>query len=271
MVSGISTGLFTAASAGMLGALLLAPFQELRRFFFAFNAGISLALLAVGLPFRPFPLNSPPEGLSPGMAAGASAAVILSIVLVVIYIAALYLPGGRAGRPILALATLTSLTAVALDGWLAGRGGEAAWVFGANALSAAALLGSVIVAMNLGHWYLVRWRLSVTHLIRFSLVLSGAIALRAILLLGGLLIHGASSPEGVAGLLQNLAVERGFFFWQRIGFGLLGPAVFAYMIHATARIRATQSATGILYLTVLFIVIGEFLARYMTVAGVVPM
>jgi hypothetical protein len=43
------------------------------------------------------------------------------------------------------------------------------------------------------------------------------------------------------------------------------------MIHATASIRSTQSATGILYLAVVFVLIGEFLARYLTVAGVGPL
>jgi hypothetical protein len=43
------------------------------------------------------------------------------------------------------------------------------------------------------------------------------------------------------------------------------------MVYATARIRSTQSATGILYLTVIFVLIGEFLARFLTVAGAGPM
>ena len=54
-------------------------------------------------------------------------------------------------------------------------------------------------------------------------------------------------------------------------FGILGPAAFAYMVRETARMRSTQSATGILYMAMIFVVYGEFLARYLTVAGAGPM
>ena len=54
-------------------------------------------------------------------------------------------------------------------------------------------------------------------------------------------------------------------------FGLLGPAAFAFMVHETARIRSTQSATGILYIAVIFVMYGELLARYLAVAGAGPM
>ena len=267
-MSGISSGLFAAASAGVLGALLLAPFEDLRRFFFAFNSGLALAFLMLGLPFRPLSRGEEPDG---AIVQWAAILAIAAMALIVVYIVSLYLPGGFKARPILGLATATSFMATALDGWAAGREGGAAWIFGANSVAAALLLGSVIVAMNLGHWYLVRWRLPVAHLIRFSLVLAGAIALRAILLVAGLLVYGAGTPGGITALLHDVAVDRGFFFWQRIAFGIVGPAVFAWMVYATARIRSTQSATGILYLTVIFVLIGEFLARFLTVAGAGPM
>jgi hypothetical protein len=43
------------------------------------------------------------------------------------------------------------------------------------------------------------------------------------------------------------------------------------MVSETARIRSTQSATGILYVAVIFVLIGELLARYLTVIGLGPM
>jgi hypothetical protein len=45
--------------------------------------------------------------------------------------------------------------------------------------------------------------------------------------------------------------------------GLLGPLGLAYPIWATVKIRSTQSATGILYVAVLFIMTGEFLSLYL--------
>ena len=163
------------------------------------------------------------------------------------------------------------LLAAATDGWRAGRGTGGRWIFALDALAAAALLGSVMVAMILGHWYLVRSRLPVSHLVRFSRIIAGVVGVRAFLCALGLVIIGARSSLGLSGYLADLAVHRGFFFWQRVFFGILAPAVFAYMVHETARIRSTQSATGILYIAVIFVLIGEFLARYLTIAGVGPM
>ncbi len=270
---GIATGFFTSAAAGILGALLLAPFEDLRRFFFALNGGLAFGFLCLATPYRPGPLNllsgeAAPERLPESLGALAAA---LAIVLVIAYVGALYLPGDRRGRSLLALATAAALLATTADGWQAARGGAIGWIFGANAVAAAALLGSVIVAMNLGHWYLVRWRLPVGHLVRFSLVMAAAIALRAAILVAGLWIAGARSPLGLGGFLENVAVDRAVFFWPRVGFGILGPAVFAYMVHETARIRSTQSATGILYIAVIFVIIGEFMARYLAVTGAGPM
>jgi hypothetical protein len=269
----IATGLFTSAAAGILATLLLAPFGDLRRLFFAVNGGLALGLLALAASLRRLPLPGQGRPGPAGWGAGdwAGAATALAIALVISYLAALHLPGGREGRAILGMTTGAAVAATALDGWVTARQGEPAWIFGAGALAAAALLGLAIVTMVMGHWYLVRWRLPAGHLVRFSRLLAGAIGARAATLAAGVLILGAGSPQGLGGFVRGLAVDRGFFFWQRVFFGILGPAVFAYMVHETARIRSTQSATGILYIAVLFVLIGEFLARYLAVAGAGPL
>jgi hypothetical protein len=270
--SDIATGLFTSAAAGMLAALLLAPFQELRRLFFAVNAGLALGLLALGTAWRPALSFAGVHGRAPDGAGDlAGAGALLAIGLTVAHIATLYLPARGQGRGFLVAASLAALATTALDGWRAARGAAGAWWFGASALAAAALLGSVIVAMILGHWYLVRWSLPAGHLVRYSLVMAWAVGLRAALLAAALLAFGAASPGGLRGHLAALAIERAVFFWPRIAFGIVGPAVFAYMVYETARIRSTQSATGILYIAVIFVLMGEFLARYLSVAGAGPM
>jgi hypothetical protein len=250
---GIATGFLTSAAAGILGALLFAPFKDLGRLFFSLNAGLAFGLLCLAAPFH------------------LTFAAILAMALVIVYVAALYLRSGGDRKGLLALAAAASLVATASNGWRTAGGGETPWISAANGLAAAALLGVVIVAMILGHWYLVKWRLPVTHLVRFSLMLAVAVGARAAVLVAGLLLAGAASPLGIGGFFEAVVVDRAFFFWQRIFFGLLGPAVFAYMVHETARIRSTQSATGILYIAVIFVVIGELLARYLAVSGAGPM
>ena len=49
----------------------------------------------------------------------------------------------------------------------------------------------------------------------------------------------------------------------RLAVGLLIPSVFAYMIWETVKLRATQSATGILYFTLVLVFIGELTGLYL--------
>ncbi|HEU4401737.1 MAG TPA: hypothetical protein VFT43_06490 [Candidatus Polarisedimenticolia bacterium] len=269
---GIATGFFTSMAAGVLGALLLAPFQELRRFFFALNTSLAFAFLSLSTPYRTSPFailaGRPAAG---GAAEGlASLAAGLALLLVIAYLAALYRPAGGEWRSLLMAATTAALVATAADGWVAARGGGGAWLFGVNALAAAALLGSVIVGMILGHWYLVRRPLAASHLVRFSVLFGWAVGVRAALLVLGLVICGLESPDGVSGLFRRVAMERAVFFWPRLLLGIVAPAVFAWMIYQTARIRSTQSATGLLYLAVILVLMGEFLARFLAVKGPWP-
>ena len=62
----------------------------------------------------------------------------------------------------------------------------------------------------------------------------------------------------------------GIFFWQRVLFGLGGPALLSYMTWETAKIQATQSATGILYVDFFTVMVGEILAKYLLLSTTVP-
>jgi len=263
-VSGsIAIGFFTSTAAGILVALLLAPFRELGRFFFVLNAFLAFLCLCFAAPYRVSAGADAPETL---------VLALVAMVLVMVYLAALLLlRRGRSSTGLLIAAAGTTLVATAADGWRAAGVAGPKWLFGANALAASALLGAVTVGMLLGHWYLVRARLDVSHLMRFARFFAIAVATRAGLWLVGLLDSGLRSPSGLDHFVRTLAIDRGVFFWQRLFFGIVGPAGLACMVYETARIRSTQSATGILYIAVIFVVYGEFLARYLSVAGAGPM
>ncbi len=63
------------------------------------------------------------------------------------------------------LGILTNAVAIAYYPW---QGGEGNLILGLNALSSALVLGAGILAMMLGHWYLVTPKLSITPLKRYS-------------------------------------------------------------------------------------------------------
>ena len=144
------------------------------------------------------------------------------------------------------------------------------WVAPGNALAASLLVGSVSLAMLLGHWYLVIPGLPMRHLRRMTRFLGLCIVLRLVL---GAVSLGTSRSVPELGGISAWQVAGGvaaFFFWQRIGIGLLAPAVLTFMVDRTVRIGSTQSATGLLYVTMIFVLMGELISRYLFITLGVP-
>ena len=50
---------------------------------------------------------------------------------------------------------------------------------------------------------------------------------------------------------------------QRLLFGFVGSLILAVMIRKTVALRSTMSATGLLYIAILFVWVGEFLSIYL--------
>jgi hypothetical protein len=115
-------------------------------------------------------------------------------------------------------------------------------------VTAIMLLGSTMTAMLLGHWYLIAHNLSITPLLRLHYAMFLALVLR---LLCVALVLGVS--------LTSSRLDAVAWSWLslRVGAGLLGVGILGYMAYASAKIRSTQSATGILYVVVVFVLVGE--------------
>ncbi len=145
------------------------------------------------------------------------------------------------------------------------------WAPAANSLAAALLLGAVSVALLLGHWYLVLPGLALRHLRRMTVYLALALGLR--LLLGALVLASSEPAGSLAGMTSAWGVAAGaagFFFWQRVGIGLLAPGILTALVDRTVRIGSTQSATGLLYVTGIFVLMGEMIARYLFLTLGIP-
>ena len=55
----------------------------------------------------------------------------------------------------------------------------------------------------------------------------------------------------------------GMFFFQRLILGLVLTLVLSILTYYCVRIRSTQSATGILYVVLVFCLIGEIIGSYL--------
>jgi hypothetical protein len=114
-------------------------------------------------------------------------------------------------------------------------------------LAGAAALGTSLVALSLGHWYLVSPKMAVRPLVRITLALLAALLVQAALVALALV-----SLQGNNYLL---------FLAVRVVFGIVVPLLATVMAWRTARIRSLDSATGLLYIVVALVLAGELSAR----------
>ena len=140
----------------------------------------------------------------------------------------------------------------------------------ASFLSSVALLGGACGAMVLGHWYLVVPSLDVAHLQSIVRLHIGSTVVRVVVVAAAVMIAIVTWEPGVPNFERYIFSIDGIFFWQRILFGLGGPAVLSYLTWETAKIQSTQSATGILYVDFFTVIVGEVLAKYVLLSTKVP-
>jgi hypothetical protein len=136
----------------------------------------------------------------------------------------------------------------------------------AGLLLGALLFGAVVWAMNLGHWYLVSASLPFGLLVRATEAFAALALLRAVFaaVALGFVARGSAGEAGeaLASLLDPM--RDGFFFWSRVMWGLAAPLVLAPFVVKTARMKSNQAATGLLYVGLVFVLVGELLAAYLT-------
>jgi protein NrfD len=248
-----------------LGLLATLPFVVERAgasfFKFCSAAAAFMTTAGLGLLLRRYGLDGPGPGH------GLLLAATLALVgLTVLYNRAWHFGWRGARDPLLAAALLAGAAAVAASA----RQGDAALLL-ATDVSSILLLGAASSAMILGHWYLVVLDLPIGALRRLTVLLIGALALRALVV--GVALAGPvyAGYQGARLVAVGLWSPDGVFVWMRLLFGIAGPLSLIWFIWKTVEIRSTQSATGILYVQLFLVLAGELLAKYLRVAAGLPL
>ena len=126
-----------------------------------------------------------------------------------------------------------------------------------------AILAGVIFAMILGHWYLNVVQLPIILLRRTSNALAILLVIRLIWNLVQLQSFSVVDQYGrMLSIFQYIATLEGFFLGVSVFFGLLIPLILHFFIWRTLKLHATQSATGLLYISVLAIMVGDLCYKY---------
>ncbi len=234
--------------------------------FFRFNAGTAALLIAIGFALRPD--SEKPDNLY----RAAIVSLIVAETALVVYWATIGRALARMRPAILWTAVLCGLLSTTLQALDVSRDapGLMPLLTVASFLSSVALLGGACGAMILGHWYLVLPSLDVAHLQSIVRLHIGSTVVRIVVVATAVMIAIVTWQPGVPNFERYIFSIDGIFFWQRVLFGLGGPALLSYMTWETAKINSTQSATGILYVDFFTVIVGEVLAKYVLLSTKVP-
>ncbi len=242
---------FLESAAGIAFLLLFFPPKTLGKGFFSLHGIVALgfALLARLLQ---------PAGL-PWLASGAA------IGFLALYVPAAYADRAGLARPLLAAGAAAAGWAMARVALVAPRTPGDAWTVTGAALGGL-FFGAVLLVMNLGHWYLV------SRSLPFRLLARGAALFAALAVARTLLLGAAVAVNPAPGGLESLlSLEKdALFFLFRVMWGIVGPLALSYFIWKTADMKSNQAATGLLYVALVFVLIGELLSSYLTVATGFP-
>jgi len=262
----------TESAVGSLLVLLLVPPKEAGRRFFQLTVAQSSVLVTLGLALV----------LSGGRPPASRIVLLAAAALLAMLSAGLFHLGRlRAGLGLMAAAILPGLAAVVADAMALIPASDSS-VFSKvhyplDALSSGLASGSALIAMILGHYYLNVPGLSIRHLQRLTVVFMAAVGLRLAVVgvaiarasgrlqpLFSMLLDTEGRPLPVGGLDPYVLV----FLLVHLLFGGLAPIIMSVMAWRTSLLSSTQSATGILYVALVMVIMGEMVSRYiLTLTG----
>jgi hypothetical protein len=239
------------SSAGLAFLLLFFPTRSLGKGFFTLHGATTLVFLAIAVALGP-------PGNTRALSATAAGLALLY---------ALLAHGGHpaAARPVAAsIAAIAGYAAVRIA--LSAPAGEGTTWAPASALLGGLFFAAVLLVMNLGHWYLVSRSLPFQLLARGAALFAALAVARVVFL--AVAVVANPRPEGREALLS---LDRdALFFLFRVVWGIVGPLALSFFVWRTAEMKSNQAATGLLYVALVFVLVGELLAAYLTVATGFP-
>ena len=258
---------------GGLVALAGTPFHEIERAFYKSTAGVLYVIALLGL-WGESSLFM--RGILQGSAWGSRLEITFHVIFALAfscYMVSLWteLPVFRARS--FAVSILTGLVGLMLS---AQRFYDAPFfsletlVYPSMFFISALLLGSVTVGMLIGHWYLIDTGQSLDPFIRiYKFFVFSLIAQCVLVALFPVLLHflGVSSTVKA---MEQLWRQHSTLLVTRVIVGQCAPLVLSWMIWRTLLIPHTMAATGLFYIALLGVFVGEILGRQIIALTALP-
>jgi hypothetical protein len=128
-------------------------------------------------------------------------------------------------------------------------------------ITSGVLIGFTMAAMLLGHWYLNSPGMELAPLRKLLVAMAIAVVAQAVVCGVGLSLENSLSP---------LSTQDWLFLALRWSFGLVGVIILIWLTWQTLAIPNTQSATGILYVAVMGVFVGETMSLLLSAESVYP-
>jgi hypothetical protein len=135
----------------------------------------------------------------------------------------------------------------------------------------ALLLGSVTVGMLIGHWYLIDTGQTLDPFVRIFKFFVISLAVQSgFSLVAFLSLHFLGTDQSVVEI-ERLWTDHSTLLITRIVIGYLGPLILSWMIWRTLLIPHTMAATGLFYIALLGVFVGEILSRQILALTSLPL
>jgi hypothetical protein len=267
---------FAELYVGGLLALSIPPFHEIERGFYKSTASVYLGAGVAAFAGRLALLVWPAAGALP---IGSAGIVELLLWTVSLLAGGLYLRGlwgddfrSRARYYVAAWASGTLALAVGAQAFRLGPLlSIETLLYPVSFLVAALLLGGVATGMLLGHWYLIDRGLSIEpfrRMLRFFAVM--LVVQTVLLMLSGAALGVLGTPASAEGLRQLMDTHSALLT-VRVLLSPLASAGLAWMIWRTLQIPQTMAATGLFYIAILSVLVGELMSRFILFRTSLPL
>jgi len=233
--------------------------------FYRLTLLVGLASLALGFGLR----FGPAHATMPTLPWYAATAYAISVAATIAFGVRVN-PGVRPPFALLDVAAIAGLAAVLTDPVILtsadGVAGFGRALYASGLVGAVPAVGSVLFAMLLAHWYLIEPRMPLAPLRRVLVLFAVTQFAVLVALVGVVVFHWTAWTTMEGGLARAFTLGNALFVAMRGFLGVLAPIGLAWMTWKTVEIRSIQSATGILYAAVVFVLFGATICIYLSLA-----
>jgi hypothetical protein len=148
----------------------------------------------------------------------------------------------------------------------ANASGVATVIYVVGRVTLTTAMGSVLLAMLLAHWYLIQPSMPVEPLNRVLRLFIGTEVVQLLLVGTIVTLHWQEWTSSPGGILRAFVLGDALFVAVRLFLGVLAPLGLGWMTWKTVQLGSFQSATGILYAAIAFVLFGEVISLFLSLA-----